>query len=268
MRLGAASGMRATDRDAGGTPPEDPMTRVRIDQAISVDGDAAGPDQTPGEPLGVGGAELRRWLVAAWEETGEEPSADARAADEHARIRRAMREDRCARPAAPPGAPGHRSITHRDPPMPLQRPPAPPSPTSRAAPPEPRIARSVGIAASDEVVRSAAVVAAAAVSGSVAVAASAAVTGAVGVVASAAVAGAGGVAASTAVGGSVGVVGSAGIVGSAGVVASTLLALCRRCVRCVACVACSDCADCVGCVGCRDCRGLRFAVGRTGEHAG
>ncbi len=40
------------------------MSRVRIDQAISIDGFTAGPDQGPDAPLGVGGMGLMQWILA------------------------------------------------------------------------------------------------------------------------------------------------------------------------------------------------------------
>lgn len=41
------------------------MTRLRVHAfSISVDGFAAGPDQSPDDPMGVGGMELHQWAIA------------------------------------------------------------------------------------------------------------------------------------------------------------------------------------------------------------
>ena len=44
------------------------MSKVRFQQAISLDGYSAGPDQSEEEPLGTGGEELHEWMIGleAW----------------------------------------------------------------------------------------------------------------------------------------------------------------------------------------------------------
>ncbi len=58
------------------------MTRLKLDLTMSLDGYVAGPDQTLEQPLGRGGEDLHKWLVAnaGWRArhglTGGEDSAD------------------------------------------------------------------------------------------------------------------------------------------------------------------------------------------------
>jgi hypothetical protein len=44
------------------------MSTVRFQIAVSLDGYAAGPDQSEDNPLGVGGMDLHRWVLEleAW----------------------------------------------------------------------------------------------------------------------------------------------------------------------------------------------------------
>ena len=64
------------------------MTAIRSHIAVSLDGFAAGPDETLEEPLGVGGERLHDWAVAtaAWREQhgreGGERNADAEVIEE------------------------------------------------------------------------------------------------------------------------------------------------------------------------------------------
>ena len=51
------------------------MTRVTADQAISLDGFTAGPNQTREEPLGEGGEELHTWMFEAAEDHAAERAA-------------------------------------------------------------------------------------------------------------------------------------------------------------------------------------------------
>src|SRR5436305_5787822 len=46
------------------------MPAVRFDISMSLDGFVAGPNQSPDEPLGVGGEQLHEWIfgLAAWRE--------------------------------------------------------------------------------------------------------------------------------------------------------------------------------------------------------
>lgn len=57
------------------------MTRIRIANAISLDGYTAGPEQGPDAPLGRGGQRLHQWMFATNAmgpaSAGEEPPADA-----------------------------------------------------------------------------------------------------------------------------------------------------------------------------------------------
>ena len=51
------------------------MTRVTADQAISLDGFTAGPNQSPDEPLGEGGEQLHTWMFEAPEDHAAEREA-------------------------------------------------------------------------------------------------------------------------------------------------------------------------------------------------
>ncbi len=51
------------------------MTRVTADQAISLDGFTAGPNQTLEEPLGEGGEQLHTWMFEAAEDHAAEREA-------------------------------------------------------------------------------------------------------------------------------------------------------------------------------------------------
>ena len=41
------------------------MAKLRFNISISVDGYAAGPDQTTDDPLGQGGEDLHQWAIAS-----------------------------------------------------------------------------------------------------------------------------------------------------------------------------------------------------------
>src|SRR4051795_13242414 len=64
------------------------MSRVTCQISISLDGYAAGPDQSPEDPLGQGGERLHEWALAtqAWRaqhgREGGERSADSQVIDE------------------------------------------------------------------------------------------------------------------------------------------------------------------------------------------
>src|SRR5256885_9876723 len=40
-----------------------PMSKLKLNITMSIDGFVAGPDQSPEHPLGVGGEQLHNWLV-------------------------------------------------------------------------------------------------------------------------------------------------------------------------------------------------------------
>src|SRR4051794_3567292 len=50
------------------TTQEEPVSQVRTDISMSVDGFVAGPDATMDHPLGIGGEQLHEWIVglASW----------------------------------------------------------------------------------------------------------------------------------------------------------------------------------------------------------
>jgi len=64
------------------------MTQVKADISMSLDGCVAGPDDNPGQGLGVGGEQLHEWVVglASWRERhgmeGGEKSADGAVLEE------------------------------------------------------------------------------------------------------------------------------------------------------------------------------------------
>ncbi len=75
------------------------MGIVTCDQGISVDGYVAGPDQSPDEPLGVGGERLHRWM---FEESADHPEEIAAITDAGAFV---MGRNMFAGPGTGPWAP-------------------------------------------------------------------------------------------------------------------------------------------------------------------
>jgi dihydrofolate reductase len=60
------------------------MSKVRCQISISLDGFAAGPDQSPEDPLGKGGERLHDWVVAteAWRSRHGKPGGEANASSD------------------------------------------------------------------------------------------------------------------------------------------------------------------------------------------
>src|SRR3954447_19656749 len=57
MTFDALSGPTSMSTEGG------PMSKLKLNITMSIDGFVAGPDQSPEQPLGIGGEELHGWLV-------------------------------------------------------------------------------------------------------------------------------------------------------------------------------------------------------------